>query len=1479
MKTKKQIIQTKYKRVHGKILGGADVTLDSKEYEVFSIHDTWVKGALIGDVDDLAAIFYLARKFKGKNVAIYIVNDIVHVEEKGSRLDQFNAAYGKALRDICPEIIFIGISGLGDFNNKLIKIGKETIDITENDDLIDIMHKSRKIIICAPIKDINDVKLCVALNTKKFKDNVLYGQSSPVEPRGYNFDITRCTLLITGDSQNALIGHNPIKWYTTDNTNRRLNKEQLTQIIGDGFIGGTNENIVDMMKKFAIMKTLFLPVLSFVLGLFVSKNELIKNIKTDETLIGTDVKGTSFGNNISGLLLFNYTDGKYDIKETLYPSNPHKLIKEYFEKNTIEGKTVDNTVDAIMEAETNKYIKTYMNDIISRFHSTTSDEVKKRFKYAMAYVAESMPKLLNIYNPIEQMYDLGTFSNSKRYNDLIVTDIDISSPMWDLVAVHNVMVGPEDPKPVDTPIITDDLFEKIINGMNNVSPSLSLTAPVLLNLPTTGEKILYYIIGPVTEKDIKRIEEYNADPAYTDIVVVLQGGIDPDTTKEWSTTLMGALPANAGMNPGQKFFQDKNKQRGWYDLLDSDKLKSLNKISVICQTTNSAKPGTNIKDENKLDSDPRNILWKKLYNNDFFNKNTQFTPIKNLIKMYDEFTAAPWQHDPIAVIHSISLLIPGFFEKDPLLEMFNTNAQYINFTQNLDGIITDSEINFAEPTDGKDIVNNFLTIMKGSGNIYVIPYKETKEVMNARGVKRIEYLFELLDQLTGITITPIESPFKKIICSLEIYDPDNLLALKCIQGLSKKLNVELEVIVHYQRYPTNIKFIKNVIDIYNYKDESVIDTDMLDKSIQNVQTFNHISDIVIPYTNGLIQTNFTGLIPAYTEILNNNNNNPLNKYISGFLMYSQLRNEFKLPNEINTFKTEETEFIKWLLDNSKVTITEGSIYGGIDGYTISVANVLHPISMFTKNNLLDDKLNISDIIYNCINTSVLNSRRIENIKSWNENHTLKEINNDNFDDTQLTRAIKPEYIFHWNILDPGTCNKGSVEKYYTTEKNDDEYYTNINKKRMNKIAEILLTKLENGNILMLQEYSNSQNEILKELILGKVDFETKEPITEMNIHNYMHYVYGSKYLIPYSNPPIFVDQGLLIASLIKFDRKDKLCIPGFKPVIYVQIGDTFYATTHYNASEGSESQSLNNDIINNQLTKLNKLNSKMYFSCDMNKSVDGTANDTTLYDSFPLIEKNVNMIQVGYKPPKVKPLPYKLDGLILIPQRNDKQLTTVPILFTIRKHLSNHIYLGIPHVFNEEIIPKVKGKVRDQDAENLILNKYTNTAPAKKIDGIYSIQPTQNTVDVLKDTNTPFFLSDHFPLTLNLIEPTLRTRIGKTIRSIPGKARKSFGNARETMRSLPGKARKTLGRARNKFYNAGQSVGKIFSRNIRRASGSEAKTRVTVEKSPKPDWTPHASNATPFKLGLSTEQMGSKMGGGLKKHNSHKSRKLNKVSI
>uniref|UniRef100_A0A6C0ETK7 Uncharacterized protein n=1 Tax=viral metagenome TaxID=1070528 RepID=A0A6C0ETK7_9ZZZZ len=834
-------------------------------------------------------------------------------------------------------------------------------------------------------------------------------------------------------------------------------------------------------------------------------------------------------------------------------------------------------------------------------------------------------------------------------------------------------------------------------------------------------RILYYIIGPVTETDISLIEHYQDDAKYTDIVVVLQGGLDTTPNMPWSSSLMGCIPANAGMNPGKKFFPDGG--RGWYDLLNDTKFKELDKVNIICQTTNSAKPGEG--------DDPRKT-WKDIYKDDSDGKNyfDKFPAIKNLIKMYDEFTGAPWQHDPIAVIHSIILLFPNFFSDKTIKTFFdNAEQQEINFTKSVDGIISiNHEFNIENP-------NTFLNTTKQK--IYVVPYKETTDMKN-NFQKRKERLFELLNYLVPSVNTGEndfeknkfeknkfeKNDFVKIICSLEIYDPDNLLALKCIESLAKRLNIPLDIIVHYQVYPTNIKFAKDVSIIYNYNEPESFDKNFIINNIRNIDNYNEIQNSIMNGFNGNIFT----FKPSIGK-----------SYFPGMLMYSQSRNEYK---ESNTYEKAELEFVKSLVtmtpSNPKITVSIGSIYGGKHGYTITAKNLLHPISMISKKQLSTIKTDMKVIIKNCLNTTIKEKKRVENVKSWYKNKDIDKLEID--ENEFLNMAVKkpsPTSLFHWNVLDPGCCNKDSVEHYYTKviNENDDDYYRTTNPTRMSKIAELLLIKLKEGALVHLQEYSLSQHNILKEKIIKGNCKSITEPvvdITSENINDYMHYVYSPKFAIPGVIPPIFIDQGLLIASFYKFDKKDKLTLPDYKPVIYAQIGNNVYATTHYLADPG-ERQRYNHELIVSQISKIiGSFN--IIFSCDMNNIVDETPASPDLVlkneKEIPLFEKNINLTNIGYSDKALALTPYNFESLNinLIQQTDTTDLTSKAITVTMRNKA------------DKTPLP-----------QSTDFSLYRFTAPGKKIDGIYSNLDLSN-VNVLKKTNdeAELFLSDHFPLELTL---------------------------------------------------------------------------------------------------------------------------------
>jgi len=473
--------------------------------EVFSIHDAYVKGAYKGDVDDIAAIFYLARKFASKRIIIYIVNDIEleRVTNK-SKLDKFNEEYGNTLREICKDIIFFGISGKN--NNNLIGITKVNNELFTNldktftpvskksailsiyqksicnfpDELRKYFSNSKKIIICAPI-NYTDVFLLNKLNNiEKNSNQTLYCQGRPAAG-SYNFKDENSYLIITSpDNKSYFINGKLINWYDTPYTNRRFNIEKLIKIVGD------NPTIIKTMMKYAIMKSIFLPNMAFILGVFVSKKEL-KDEPSD---------GAGTGNNAVSLLIYNPPDAPVNAvnapnaavnaavnavaapnaaPNAVAPSNkifttttPHTEIETYFKKKYNQP-NIEQLNNLVEDQINGTFIKNYTENIISMNGPKTSEEVKRRFKYAMAYLLESIPKLLD--TELDKMLDLGESIKQGLYDQVKEPSVDCSSPMFDLLTVYYITnnitreniernLDINDPNLVNT-LITDQVFNEI----------------------------------------------------------------------------------------------------------------------------------------------------------------------------------------------------------------------------------------------------------------------------------------------------------------------------------------------------------------------------------------------------------------------------------------------------------------------------------------------------------------------------------------------------------------------------------------------------------------------------------------------------------------------------------------------------------------------------------------------------------------------------------------------------------------------------------------------------------------------------------------------------------------------------------------------------------------------------------------------------------------------------------------------------------
>jgi hypothetical protein len=414
---------------------------------IFSIHDTWVKGSATGDVDDLAAIFYLAKRCRNDTVIIYIINDAALNGKRFSKLESFNKEYGNKLRELCPKLILYGMTGDILENGSVIPKNKEELvkyskndSEKEEDTAIESMSKYLKkanpVIICAPINSERDPQLHAFFENNKIEN--LYGQSNFIN--GYNFSKGAPSLCdLTIERTNLTIGkqNNKIKLYETNHVNRRLTSDQLEIIVDD-------PDIVLMMMKYGILKTVFFPIEHFIMGLYVSNDEFLEDIKNkvddddievlneDESSKGS---GASTGNNATGLIIFNNPNKDNSTTKTNI-QRPHSEIQKYF---------TDKKINYIETLKDYDFVNVFTNEIIEKARAFRGPhkyqpEIEKRFKYAMAYMAVCMKKWFS--ETITNRHDLGTFSVTPQYdefNPIERSKVDITSPMWDLIAIHYIL--------------------------------------------------------------------------------------------------------------------------------------------------------------------------------------------------------------------------------------------------------------------------------------------------------------------------------------------------------------------------------------------------------------------------------------------------------------------------------------------------------------------------------------------------------------------------------------------------------------------------------------------------------------------------------------------------------------------------------------------------------------------------------------------------------------------------------------------------------------------------------------------------------------------------------------------------------------------------------------------------------------------------------------------------------------------------------
>ena len=447
----------------------------------------------------------------------------------------------------------------------------------------------------------------------------------------------------------------------------------------------------------------------------------------------------------------------------------------------------------------------------------------------------------------------------------------------------------------------------------------------LLDIKENDTIALHFVLGPFMEKDFEIINELSGSGDYTKVIVVAQGGIDKTKDQPWSASLLAGFPANAGMHLGTDF-GDKTDNRGWYDAFKPGAFKK--NVHFILQLTNSAKPAT------AKPGTPIFDIWK-----DFYSKLTDM-PLKNLCLMYKvnditNLVGAPWMHDPIEVLAVMDKIAPGVFFKKFVVTGFTGWNDGYNFIKNTDGNV--GELNETFP-------------------IIVVPYKYTDKQLT-------EYHEQLQTCMVGVlnaavVVNKPPTKIKHISTSIEIYDPDNLVAVSLLDKFASKLDIPHNIYVHSAEVDPKIKLTFDLMKLNNSLDDKGIEWGKkmigLKLNYNTVANANANLAIVNKFGTDCEKYKYTSnphpiaLMSPYP---------PINEV--GFLLYSNCR-DITSKTRINymdqDYMDQELTFMRFLCPKS--IILKGNVFNQIGSNDCKITDecYCHPIRFFTPALLQGEKL-------------------------------------------------------------------------------------------------------------------------------------------------------------------------------------------------------------------------------------------------------------------------------------------------------------------------------------------------------------------------------------------------------------------------------------------------------------------------------------------------------------------------------------------
>jgi hypothetical protein len=584
----------------------------------------------------------------------------------------------------------------------------------------------------------------------------------------------------------------------------------------------------------------------------------------------------------------------------------------------------------------------------------------------------------------------------------------------------------------------------------NLNEERSLTEKTLANVENAfqeiiknidGREYVYYILGPITQFDRELIKKL-LDKGIT-VHAFIQGGIEnfPKPPPEWATSLLGLVPANAGMD-----FEN------FYGFFEEDAHPNLH---VYVQFTNMAKPL----------SPPGELilhkLWKESNPNmkkflDDLEENERGHLFAKLWAFYNRTSAGgPWQHDPIEVINSLGALV-GEGLKNGYYKNMVMSGRCVRYDKmHPDGVVFQNEtvasietnLNAYKPYvhseayDMSELAVPYTTSInadrqkrqkgvlsaintgsrlpveegqfnnanyKGGANgidkntiiarlLDHIPPNKTKEEFDECQKYRFNQFNKLLRKSFGLQSLPLDSDdffVEKMIkrfkskfyagVSIEILDPDNLFAAQLVKEISDKCIV----FVHHQFYPNDVEIkckdtpLPSVVSLMEIPEKTIVE--LLGNKDEGIPAKLNIEGIK-PAELKLIGVEnpqkYYALFPLLELGLEYE---PGTKFQPKMLMYSQYYGEHKQPHM--DYSVAELNFMKYLFP--KLLVMDGQpLYGYKDtDYTFTATNLAFPVTQMNINYFFEKGLKkiefVNKVVRELANTTAMHKRRQAIVKGW-----------------------------------------------------------------------------------------------------------------------------------------------------------------------------------------------------------------------------------------------------------------------------------------------------------------------------------------------------------------------------------------------------------------------------------------------------------------------------------------------------------------